>query len=117
ETAVDTTNTDLAGVRGGVLQETITFRFDHTGATSFPGYQSFARIFLTAAPHHQDEAQSVFVSPADFAWQSGAAAGRFSFTFPIGGKTGPAQGVASDDGRVIAFGGRAGTFEFYGVGV
>jgi hypothetical protein len=74
-------------------------------------------VFTAAAPHHLDEPQSLAGRPVDFAWTAGPA-GRFAFSFNLGpGLDAHAEAVASDDGRVISFTGRAGTFDFFGVGV
>jgi len=118
DTALDATNSDLSGARVGILSETLNFRADHTGSVPpQPGFSAAARTFTRAAPHHADEVQSQVPNRADFLWTAGAV-GRFAFDYDILG-TSPAhvEAVASDDGRVISFTGRSGTFEFFGVGV
>jgi hypothetical protein len=118
ETALDATNSDRSGLRVGIIQETMTFRGDHTAATSIPGFTTVTRTFTKAgAPHHDDDAQAPFLSPVDFTWTT-VGEGRFAFTFPFAaGIQAQAQGVASDEGRVISFVGRAASFDFFGVGV
>jgi hypothetical protein len=117
-TGLDATNSDNSGVSAGIIQETMTFRADHTAATSLPGLASVTRTFARLAPHHADSSQSPFISGVNFTW-TGGPAGRFAFDFPLNtaGDTAHAEAVASDDGRVISFTGRASTFDFFGVGL
>ena len=110
---------DTGGIVVGVVDQTITFRSNHTGSTTPPSYNAFSRNFVGAAPHHVDEKKAPLLGPADFAWTQ-SAAGRFSYTIPLGDGS-PAvvqvEGVASNDGRVIAISARGGSFEYVGVGV
>lgn len=116
-TSLDPANHDLAGVLVGILDQTVTFRSNHTASTSPPAFPVVTRTFTTAAPHHADTAQGPFLGSVDFTWTAGTA-GRFSFTLPLGiGIDASVTGVASDDGRVVAWTGRGGSFEFFAVGV
>lgn len=116
-TALDSEAKDLGGIVVGVLDQTITFKVDHTGSTTPPSYNAISRNLVGAAPHHIDSKQTPFFGSVDFAWTQGAQ-GRFSYTIPLGnGSTATVEGVASDDGRVIALSARGGSFEYVGVGV
>jgi hypothetical protein len=116
-TALDANAQDVGGIVVGALDQTITFRTNHTGSTTPPSYNAISRNFVGAAPHHVDAKQSPFFGSVDFTWTQGAA-GRFSYSIPLGdGSTAQVEGVASDDGRVIAISARGGSFEYVGVGV
>jgi hypothetical protein len=119
-TAVDLTGdgVDRAGVLVGVIDQTVTFRRDHTASASLPTFSAATRTFTrAAAPHHADDAQSLFIGSSDFAWTAGTT-GRFSFTLPLAGLTqAQVQGVASDDGRVVSWSGGGGDFQFVAIGV
>ena len=116
-TAPDAAAQDLGGIVVGVLDQTITFRTNHTGSTTPPSDSAVERRFIGAAPHHADAVQTPFLGSADFTWTQGTL-GRFSYSIPVGnGSTAQVEGVASDDGRVIAISARGGTYEYVGVGV
>lgn len=116
-TSLDPANQDFAGVLVGILDQTITFRSNHTASTSPPAFPVATRTFTKAVPHHTDDSQGPFLGSVDFTWTAGTA-GRFSFMLPLGtGIDATVTGVASDDGRVIAWTGRGGSFEFVAVGV
>jgi hypothetical protein len=116
-TSLDPANQDLAGVLVGILDHTVTFRSNHTASTSPPAFPVVTRTFTSAVPHHTDTAQGPFLGSVDFTWTAGTT-GRFSFTLPLGtGVDAAVTGVASDDGRVVAWTGRGGSFEFVAVGV
>lgn len=108
---------DSGGFGVGVVDETITFRADLTGSTGSPTFQDVSRNFTRDGVHHIDSAQGIGSGSENLTWTADAP-GRFSFTFPIGvGVQAQANGVVSDDARVIAFSGRGGVFEFLAVGV
>jgi hypothetical protein len=118
-TALDAAAQEHGGISVGVVDQTITFRTNHTGSTTPPSYTTIERAFKGAAPHHADAVQTPFPGSADFTWTQGVQ-GRFSYAIPspvVGGPTVQVEGVASDDGRVIALSARGGTYEYAGVGV
>lgn len=120
-TALDSSGQDKGGVVVNVLEEQMNFRIDHTASTASPTVALLTRQFVHASPHHSDSAPASFVGSVDFTWAA-AGAGRFSFSFPIPvdaqtNVTVNAEGVASDDGRVISFYGRGGSYEVFAVGV
>ena len=116
-TALDALDQDLSGMVSAIEDQSFSFRLDHTGSTTIPSVLATSRTFVSAAPHHADTAQNLFVGSVDFTWTN-QGAGRFDLSFPLSAQvTATAQGVASDDGRVIAFTGRGGSFDFFAVGV
>lgn len=118
-TALDAAATGHGGISVGIVDQTITFRTNHTGSTTAPSYTTIERAFKGAAPHHADAVQNPFPGSAEFTWTQGPQ-GRFSYAIPSpvgGGPTVEVEGVASDDGRVIALSARGGTYEYVGVGV
>jgi hypothetical protein len=114
----NTSQTDFAAISAGVFAQAATFRPDHTASLSVSGISLVDRTFTPqGTAHHTDAAQSSLLGSSDFTWTPGSA-GRFTFTLALGnGTSAPMQGVASDDGRVVAWTGRGGTVEFLTVGV
>jgi hypothetical protein len=117
-TGNDVPGTDVAGILSGVMDQSVTFRLDHTASTTTPAVNALLRVFTRNGPnHHSDSATNLFIGSVDFTWTAGDP-GRFGFTLPLGAATSAAvQGVAGDDGRVVSWAGRGGNLEFLAVGV
>jgi hypothetical protein len=107
-----------AGIVVGTLDQTVTFRPDHTASASVSGFPFVSRTFSPNLPsRHGDSAGSSLSGSSDFIWTPDGD-GRFKFSLPLGTSApAPMLAVASTDGRVIAWSGRGGEFEFLAVGI
>jgi hypothetical protein len=105
-------------VSTGILVQSFTFLRSGAGTADAPSFSLVNRSFTPAAPHHLDVASPAFAGPAAVVWTKSATTGRFSLSFPLSAtQTATAEGAASNDGNVIVFSGRGGTFDFVAVGL
>ncbi len=120
-TSLDSADQDLSAQITGVAEQTFTFRGDSTGNAALGVLDELVRGFQGAPPHHAEFAAGALEAGFEFTWTL-SAAGRFvmNFTQQLPDSTAvlmQVRGVVSADNRAIAFSGRGGTYEIFGVGV
>jgi hypothetical protein len=122
QTLLLTTLGDPDPVDPSVLQSALVISHDYTFAPTLTGSRtlgpsvSVSRQLVAESPNHIDGGGSSFSSSGVFSWES-ISEGRFRFTFNEGTLPIDVEGVASDDGSIIAFTGRGEDIELFAVGV
>lgn len=103
------------GFAVGVLTQELTFRRTGTGSAATGSLGAAGRLFQPTAPHHLDSGANSVFGGYEFAWTS-PSEGRFQFQVPVfGTEFANAEGVASEDGNVLAITGHGAGFDFFGV--